>query len=62
MGHWRLLQLDLLELEVCLFVVAAAVAPSSLVLQVVKEPDSEEPLELPDFQEFRSNWTKVTQR
>ena len=57
MGHLRLLQLDLLE-----FVEAATVAPSSLVLQVVEEPDSEEPLEFPHVKEFRSNWTKVTQR
>ena len=35
MDHLRLLQLDLLELEVCLVVVAAVVAPSSLILQVL---------------------------
>ena len=35
MGRLRLLQLDLLELEVCLVVVAAVVAPSLVILRVL---------------------------
>ena len=76
MGRLCLLQLDLLELEVCLVVVAAVVAPSSLILQVLRhliqkslwvalqvQPKVVEvPSEFPDFQEFLSNLGPVTQR
>ena len=60
----------------CLVVVAAVVAPSSLVLQVlghlvqkslrvvlqVQPKVVEVPLEFPDFQELVSNLSPVTQR
>ena len=69
MGHLRLLQLDLLD-------VAAVVAPSSLILQVlghliqkslrivlkVQPTVVEVPLGVPDFQELVSNLFPGTQR